>query len=416
MKKMKFLKNIIFMEEDTKRKMVMVWSFWHFCKRIKIFYHHTRLFQAGFFVENFQHKRNCFSLGEIYFYRMENKNIIKGQGAQRKEINRFDRFTFEPEDEDFEISKTSYTEIFPKTIVNEVKSPDLRMEYSMNPYQGCEHGCSYCFARPTHEYWGYSAGIDFERKIMVKKNAPELLEKFFRRKNYIPKPIMLSGNTDCYQPVERQLEITRNLLKVCLDYRHPVGIITKNALILRDLDLLKPMAEQNLVSVSLSIPTLNEELRRKMEPRTSSSKNKLKAIEILAENKIPVNVMVAPVIPGLTSDESLGILKSVSDAGAESFGYTLIRLNDTVESVFVKWIETHYPERAQKVLNLIRSMRGGKLGEKRFFERYKGEGNIAEMIHRTFEIGKKKFFSEKSPAVLSTENFTGTKEQQLRLF
>jgi DNA repair photolyase len=187
----------------------------------------------------------------------------KGQGAQKNEINRFDRYTFEAEDEDFEKVKTSFTEVFPKTIVNEVKSPDLRMEYSMNPYQGCEHGCSYCFARPTHEYWGFSAGLDFERKIMVKKNAPELLEKFFQKRNYVPKTIMLSGNTDCYQPAERQFEITRKILKVCLDYRHPLSILSKNALVLRDLDLLKPMAEQNLVSVGLSIPTINEEIRRK---------------------------------------------------------------------------------------------------------------------------------------------------------
>lgn len=343
---------------------------------------------------------------------------MKGQGAQRNVINRFDKYTFEPEDEDFETSKTTFTEIFPKTIVNEVKSPDLRMEYSMNPYQGCEHGCSYCFARPTHEYWGFSAGIDFERKIMFKKNAPELLEKFFKKRGYQPRTIMLSGNTDCYQPIERELEITRKILKVCLDYRHPVSIITKNALILRDLDILKPMAEQNLVNVSLSIPTLNEEIRRKMEPRTSSSNNKLKAIEVLSQNGIPVNVMVAPVIPGLTSDESLSILKKVSEAeaGALSFGYVLVRLNDAVEPVFVKWIETAFPDRAQKVLNLIRSMRGGNLGEKRYYERYQGQGNIAEMIHNTFAIGKKKFFSEKEIKSLNIENFTGTKDQQLKLF
>ena len=347
---------------------------------------------------------------------MQHKNINKGIGAQRNVINRFDRYTYEPEEEDFEISKTSFTEIFPKTIVNEVKSPDLRMEYSMNPYQGCEHGCSYCFARPTHEFWGYSAGIDFERKIMVKKNAPELLEKFFKKRNYSPKTIMLSGNTDCYQPAERRFEITRQLLKTCLDYRHPVSIITKNALVLRDLDILRPMAEQNLVSVSLSIPTLNEELRRKMEPRTSSALNKLKAIETLSQNGIPVNVMVAPVIPGLTSDESLGILKSVADAGALSFGYVIVRLNDTVEPVFVQWIEQHYPDRAQKVLNLIRSMRGGKLGEKRFHERYKGEGNIAEMIHTTFALGRRKFFAGREFPKLSAENFTGSRDQQLRLF
>lgn len=347
---------------------------------------------------------------------MQNENIIKGQGAQRNVINRFDRFTFEPEDEDFELIKTSFTEVFPKTIVNRVKSEDLPMEYSMNPYQGCEHGCSYCFARPTHEYWGYSAGIDFERKIMVKKNAPELLEKFFKKRGYKPEPILMSGNTDCYQPAEKQFEITRQLLQVCLDYRHPVNILTKNALVLRDIDILKPMAEQNLVSVSLSIPTINEDLRRKMEPRTSTANNKLKAIEILSENNIPVNVMVAPIIPGLNSDEPLTILKSISDAGAQSFGYTLVRLNDTVEPVFVKWIEVQFPDRAQKVLNLIRSMRGGKLGDKRYFERQRGDGNIAEMIHNTFKIGRKKYFEGKEFPKLSTEGFTGTKEQQLRFF
>ena len=347
---------------------------------------------------------------------MQNENIIKGQGAQRNVINRFDRFTFEPEDEDFEPVKTSFTEVFPKTIVNQVKSEDLPMEYSMNPYQGCEHGCSYCFARPTHEYWGYSAGIDFERKIMVKKNAPELLEKFFKKRGYKPEPILLSGNTDCYQPAERQFEITRKILQVCLDYRHPVNVLTKNALVLRDIDILKPMAEQNLVSVSLSIPTINEDLRRKMEPRTSSSKNKLKAVEILSQSGIPTYVMVAPIIPGLNSDEPLAILKTISDAGAQSFGYTLVRLNDTVEPVFVKWIEDAFPDRAQKVLNLIRSMRGGKLGDKRIVERMKGEGNIAEMIHNTFKIGRKKYFDGKEFPKLSTDGFTGTREQQLRLF
>lgn len=347
---------------------------------------------------------------------MQNENFIKGQGAQRNVNNRFDRYTYEPEDEDFETVKTSFTEVFPKSIVNQVKSGDLPMEYSMNPYQGCEHGCSYCFARPTHEYWGYSAGIDFERKIMVKKNAPELLEKFFQKRGYKPAPILLSGNTDCYQPAERQFEITRKLLQVCLDYRHPVNILTKNALVLRDLDILKPLAEQNLVSVSLSIPTINEDLRRKMEPRTSSAPNKLKAIEVLTENQIPVHVMVAPIIPGLNSDEPLNILKAVSDAGALSFGYTLVRLNDTVEPVFVNWIQSHFPDRAEKVLNLIRSMRGGKLGDKRYFERQRGEGNIAEMIHTTFKIGRKRFFEGREFPELSSKNFTGAKDQQLKLF
>ena len=297
-----------------------------------------------------------------------------------------------------------------------MKSPDLSMEYSLNPYQGCEHGCSYCFARPTHEYWGFSAGTDFERKIMVKKNAPELLEKFFKKRGYVPKTIVMSGNTDPYQPIERELEITRNLLKVFLDYRHPVSFITKNALILRDLDFLVKLRELNLVSVNLSIPTINEDLRRIMEPRTSSVKNKLKAIEVLSQNDIPVNVMVAPVIPALNSDEGLNIYKTVSELGAKSAHHVLIRLNDTVEPVFVNWLNNHFPDRAQKVLNLIRSMRGGNLGEKRYFERYKGEGNVAEMIHDTYRLARKKYFADKRIDPLSTEHFTGTKEQQLRLF
>ena len=347
---------------------------------------------------------------------MSSDSFMKGKGAQRNEINRFDKYTFEPEEGDLVLTKTTFTEVFPKTILNEIKSPDLRMEYSLNPYQGCEHGCSYCFARPTHEFWGLSAGTDFERKIMVKKNAPELLEKLFQKKNYIPKIITLSGNTDSYQPAEREFEITRKLLKICLNYRNPVSILTKNALVLRDLDLLEQMAEQNLISVSFSIPTINEEIRRKMEPRTSSVKNKLKAIEILTEHKIPVGVMIAPVIPGLTSDESLNILRTVSDAGAQKFGYVLVRLNDTVEPVFINWIKAHFPDRAEKVLNLIRSMRGGKMGEKRFHERYKGEGNIAQMIHDTFALGKRKYFADKEISQLSTENFTDNKDQQLKLF
>ena len=347
---------------------------------------------------------------------MQNENSIKGQGAQRNVINRFDKYTFEPDDEDFELVKTSFLEIFPKSIVNQVKSQDLPMQYSMNPYQGCEHGCSYCFARPTHEYWGYSAGIDFERKIMVKKNASELLEKFFRKRNYIPKTIMLSGNTDCYQPIERELKITRKILEVCLAYRHPVSILSKNALVLRDLDLFIKMNELNLISVALSIPTMNEDLRRKMEPRTSSAIKKLEALKILKENNIPTGAMIAPIIPGLNSDETLKIIKKISETGADWFGYTLIRLNDTVEPVFVKWLETSFPDRKDKVISLIKQMRGGKLGEKRYFERYKGEGSIAEMIHNTIEIGRNKYFRDRKMVELSAAHFSGSKTQQLKLF
>lgn len=342
--------------------------------------------------------------------------VQKGQGAQSNVANRFHRHTFQPDAEAEASVKTQFTEVFPKSIVNPVKSPDLSMEYSLNPYQGCEHGCSYCFARPTHEYWGYSAGIDFERKIMVKKDAAELLEKFFKKRGYTAKTITLSGNTDCYQPVERKLEITRKLLQKFLEYRHPVSIITKNALVLRDLDILSELRKLNLITVNFSIPTVNEDLRRVMEPRTSSVKNKLKAIEELAAADIPVNVMAAPVIPGLNSEEGLQIFKAVSEAGARSAHHILIRLNDTVEPVFIEWLEANFPDRAAKVLNQVRSMRGGNLGEKRFFERYKGEGNIAAMIHHTFKIAHRRYFEGKVIKPLSTEHFSGTKEQQLKLF
>lgn len=347
---------------------------------------------------------------------MSSQNHIKGQGAQRNVKNRFEQYSYEPEDWEIEKTNTQIKEVFPKTIVNTVKSPDLPMEYSLNPYQGCEHGCSYCYARPTHEYWGFSAGIDFERKIMVKKNAPELLEKFFRKRNYIPKTIMLSGNTDCYQPIERELKITRKILEVCLAYRHPVSILSKNALVLRDLDLFIKMNELNLISVALSIPTMNEDLRRKMEPRTSSAIKKLEALKILKENNIPTGAMIAPIIPGLNSDETLNIIKEISETGADWFGYTLIRLNDTVEPVFVKWLETSFPDRKDKVISLIKQMRGGKLGEKRYFERYKGEGSIAEMIHKTIEIGRNKYFRDRKMVELSAAHFSGSKTQQLKLF
>ncbi len=347
---------------------------------------------------------------------MPSQNHIKGQGAQRNVKNRFEQYSYEPEDWEIEKTNTQIIEVFPKTIVNVVKSPDLPMEYSLNPYQGCEHGCSYCYARPTHEYWGFSAGIDFERKIMVKKNAPELLEKFFRKRNYIPKTIMLSGNTDCYQPIERELKITRKILEVCLAYRHPVSILSKNALVLRDLDLFIKMNELNLISVALSIPTMNEDLRRKMEPRTSSAIKKLEALKILKENNIPTGAMIAPIIPGLNSDETLKIIKKISETGADWFGYTLIRLNDTVEPVFVKWLETSFPDRKDKVISLIKQMRGGKLGEKRYFERYKGEGSIAEMIHNTIEIGRNKYFKDRKMVELSAAHFSGSKTQQLKLF
>jgi DNA repair photolyase len=352
----------------------------------------------------------------------------KGKGAIQNVINHFEmnsyvRTFYEDELRDefgnLEEEKfpVDYLEVHPKTILNVTKRIDMPTEYSVNPYQGCEHGCAYCFARPTHEYWGFSAGIDFERKIMVKKSAPQLLEKTFQKRSYQAHPFLLSGNTDCYQPIERKLEITRQILQVCLDYRHPVQIITKNALVLRDLDILKALADKNLVRVAISIPTIKEELRRKLEPRTSSISNKLKAIEILSENKVPVMAMIAPIIPGLNSDEILAIMKKVAELGAEDYGYTLVRLNDSVEPVFKDWVQVHYPDRAEKILHQIQSVHGGKFNEKLAKIRYVGKGNYAEMIHQTFKIGEKKFFPNGvNNRKLATHLFNGQKGEQLSLF
>ena len=345
----------------------------------------------------------------------------KGQGAVQNVHNHFERNLYERtiyEDELEEtIVKTEYIEVFPKTIMNDITRKGMPMEFSMNPYQGCEHGCAYCYARPTHEFWGYSAGVDFERKIMVKKNAPELVEKLFQKKNYQPNSFMLSGNTDCYQPIERKLEITRKILKLCLEYKHPVSIITKNALVLRDLDILKELAEMNLINVAISIPTIDENLRKKLEPRTSTIANKLGAIEVLSQNKIPVIAMVAPIIPGLNSDEILRILKKVSELGAVDFGYTLVRLNDTVEPVFIEWLDKHFPDRKDKILHQIRSVHNGKLNERLAMKRYVGVGNIADMIHQTFKIGKQKYFADKPKREkLNTDLFSKTKGAQLSLF
>ncbi|MBL7812937.1 MAG: PA0069 family radical SAM protein [Bacteroidetes bacterium] len=282
---------------------------------------------------------------------------------------------------------------FPKTVVNRVDSPDVPLNWSLNPYQGCEHGCVYCYARNSHTYWGYSAGLDFEQEIMAKPNAPDLLRKYLGRKGYVPEAISLSGNTDCYQPAERKLQITRRLLEVFLEYRHPVGLITKNSLILRDLDLLRELASYQLCGVMISITTLDEELRRKLEPRTPSVKNRLKTIETLNAAGIPAGVMAAPVIPGLTSHELPAILKAAADAGAVNAGYTLLRLNGQVAELFSEWIRTEYPDRADKVLNQTAEVHGGKLNDSRFGTRMKGQGPWADVVRQLFEQAKKQHFN-----------------------
>ena len=290
---------------------------------------------------------------------------------------------------------TEYIYDYPKKIVNEVKSPDLNFNYSSNPYQGCEHGCSYCYARTTHDFWGFNSGLDFEKKIVVKPEAPKLLERWFNNKNWSPDGIMLSGNTDCYQPAERKFEITRNMLKVFAKFKNPVSIITKNNLILRDLDLLKTLATDNLVKVAISITTMDESLRRKLEPRTSTIENRWKIIEALSKNDIPVGVMMAPIIPGINSHEIPSIVKMASEKGALDVMYSVVRLNGVIKEIFADWLENYYPDRKEKVLSLTSNLHQGSVGDSQWKRRFSGDGEEALMIKQLFETMKRKYFTDK---------------------
>jgi DNA repair photolyase len=333
---------------------------------------------------------------------MAEHDYFKGRGAQIKTENRFQKEHYVQqhiEGLDEQLVENPLTQIFQENarkIVNHVNSPDLWNMYSANPYQGCEHGCVYCYARNTHEYYGFSAGLDFESKIIVKKNAADLLEKFILHPKWQAVPIMLSGNTDCYQPQEKKLEITRSMLKVFANYRHPVGIITKNSLITRDLDLLTDLASDKLVNVMISITTLNEDLRRLMEPRTASSIKRLQTVEVLAKAGVPVGVMMAPVIPGLNHHEIPNLLKSAADHGAMTVGMTAVRLNGAVGKVFEDWLRTNFADRFDKVWNQICSLHGGTVNDSKFGRRMTGEGNIADMIHQLFVASKKKHFAGRS--------------------
>ncbi|HET8810767.1 MAG TPA: PA0069 family radical SAM protein [Flavobacteriaceae bacterium] len=348
---------------------------------------------------------------------------IKGRGAQKNVHNKFLENKHEADSEFLEFcekegeipsdEKTSYLEVFPKTFVNKVKSPDLGMLFSANPYQGCEHGCVYCYARNSHEYWGYSAGLDFEKKILVKKNAPNLLEAKLKSKNWEPFPISFSGNTDCYQPIEKKLEITRKCLQVMLKWKHPTGIITKNALILRDLDILKELAKLNLIRVSISITSLEESTRRLLEPRTASIKKRLETVKILSENGIPVNVMMAPIIPSLNSHEILPLVKKVSELGALSVGHTIVRLNGAIGEIFTDWAKKTMPDRADRILHQITACHGGNLNDSQFGRRMKGDGKIAEQIHETFHVAKNKYLKGKSIPPMDASLFLALKDPQL---
>ncbi|MCC5932443.1 MAG: PA0069 family radical SAM protein [Cyclobacteriaceae bacterium] len=292
-----------------------------------------------------------------------------------------------------------------KGILSKNDSPDIPFQYSINPYQGCEHGCIYCYARNSHNYYGFSAGLDFEVNIIAKPNAATLLEKEFMKKNWRPEPIIMSGNTDCYQPAERKLKITRGLLEVFLKYRHPVSIITKNVLILRDIYILKELAALQLLRVAITITTLCEETRLAMEPRTVHGEKKIKAIAKLSAAGIPVSVMMGPIIPGINGHEIEDILKRASDAGALNGSYTMIRLNGAVGELFTQWLQTYYPDRTEKVLSAIRSLHGGNLNDSRWGLRMKGEGALATTFHMLFKAAKKKYFQDCSLPPFNTKAF-----------
>jgi DNA repair photolyase len=264
------------------------------------------------------------------------------------------------------------------------------MEASINPYRGCEHGCAYCYARPTHEYFGLSAGLDFETKIFVKEQAPDLLRAELMKPKWDVKVVSLSGVTDCYQPIERKLEITRKCLQVLAEFRNPCGVITKNHLVTRDVDLLAELSQQGLGMAILSITSLQNEIQRVMEPRTSSPRRRLEAVETLAKAGVRVGVMVAPIIPGLTDHEIPAILKSAGDAGACFAGYVPVRLPFAVKDIFEDWLGKHFPERKGKVLARIRDIRGGKLNDSNFHTRMSGEGPIADQLEQMFEVAKRR--------------------------
>lgn len=339
------------------------------------------------------------------------EEYFKGRGAQIKTGNRFLKAEYVSEHIeglDEPMYSAPATQVFhenPKKIVNKVTSPDLGMMYSMNPYQGCEHGCIYCYARNTHEYWGFNAGLDFESKIIVKKSAPALLEKFILHPQWQAVPISVSGNTDCYQPLERKFEITRNILKVFARYRHPLAMITKNSLILRDVDLLTDLAKDNLVHVYISITTLDEDLRRVMEPRTASGLKRLKTVEALAKAGVPVGIMNAPVIPGLNHHEIPEIIKAAADHGASGAGMTVVRLNGAIGKIFEDWLRRNFPDRFDKVWNQICALHGGNVNDSRFGRRMTGEGNLADTIHQLFRVSKKKYFGERKMPPIDLTRF-----------
>jgi DNA repair photolyase len=334
--------------------------------------------------------------------------------------NRFEALRRE-RDEDYDdaedpLPRTEFLNDDSQSIISRNDSPDLGFNAGLNPYRGCEHGCIYCYARPTHEYLGFSQGLDFETKIVVKHRAPELLRRELSSPKWQPQTIAMSGVTDCYQPVERRLQLTRRCLEVLAEFRNPVGIVTKNALVTRDTDLLAELAAHDAVAVFLSVTSLDRNLRGKLEPRTSPPAARLRAIEKLAAAGIPVGVMVAPVIPALNDHEIPKLLSAAADAGARFASYVTLRLPYANKELFEGWLREHFPERSEKVLNQIRSLRDGRLNDSSFGSRMRGTGPLADQIDSLFRVAARKAGLNDQRLRLSIAAFRRPGGTQLQLF
>jgi DNA repair photolyase len=347
---------------------------------------------------------------------MHEADGIRTRGAAGNPPIRFESMHYErgldDEPDEGPAPTTQFLKDASRTIIARNDSPDVGFSASINPYRGCEHGCIYCYARPTHEYLGFSAGLDFETKILVKEDAPELLRRELGSPRWRPEALGISGVTDPYQPIERRLGLTRRCLEVLVDFRNPAFIITKNHLVTRDLDLLQELTRYNAAAVILSVTTLDADLRQKLEPRTSPPAGRLAAIEALARAGVPVGVMVAPVIPGLNDHEIPNIVSACAQAGAQFAGYTPIRLPFAVKDLFAEWLERHFPDKKEKVLGRIREIRSGKLNDSRFGVRMRGEGQIADAIHELFDLAKRKAGITKREPELSTTSFRPPGDQQ----
>lgn len=347
-------------------------------------------------------------------------NPIASRGASGNPDNRFEKIHLERNEdwnpEEDALPRTQFLKDRSGTIINYNDSPDIGFEASINPYRGCEHGCIYCYARPTHEYLGFSAGLDFETKIMVKMDAANLLRAELASPKWQPQVIAMSGVTDCYQPVERRLKLTRQCLEVLADFRNPVGIVTKNHLVTRDIDLLSKMARHDGAVVFISVTTLDKDLRKIMEPRTSPPASRLAAISELSAAGIPTGVLVSPIIPALNDHEIPAIISAAVKAGAKFAGYVTLRLPYAVAPLFEQWLGEHFPDRKDKVLNQIRAMRGGKLNDPQFGSRMRGEGLFADQIKSLFSVARRKAGIEGNSPNLSTASFRRVEKNQLPLF